>query len=336
MADYLHMRRRSIAITCLALAGIALVSSQASAGVLPEDFEMPLESADILIPAQLRPLDPKFPFASRIVALGRLKQDVTPERAARALEPQLEAMSDGIPPSFRVAWRVQPLRDRRVGDAARTGSLLVSAVTTLLLIAGVNVTNLLLARSVGRRGEVKRTPAGVTVIDDSYNASPAAVRAMLAALRSTPAAGRRLAVLGEMLELGDRARDLHADAGSAAAAAGVDTLVVVGGPAADGLVDGAVAAGFPAAEIHRFADSGSACAPVAALVREGDLILVKGSRGTRTGAVMSTVEFNGSSILCGGSMAATTSRIFCSRSTGGITTVEPTASGARSVGGGGS
>ncbi|HEX5109118.1 MAG TPA: ADOP family duplicated permease [Vicinamibacterales bacterium] len=123
------------------------------AGVLPEDFEMPLESADILIPAQLRPLDPKFPFASRIVALGRLKQDVTPERAARALEPQLEAMSDGIPPSFRVAWRVQPLRDRRVGDAARTGWLLVSAVTTLLLIAGVNVTNLLLARVAERRRE---------------------------------------------------------------------------------------------------------------------------------------------------------------------------------------
>jgi predicted permease len=122
-------------------------------GVLPEDFEMPLEAADILIPAQLRPLDPKAFFASRIVALGRLKPDVTPERAARMLEPQLESMSEGIPSSFRVAWRVQPLRDRRVGDAARIGWLLMGAVATLLLIAGVNVTNLLLARVTERRRE---------------------------------------------------------------------------------------------------------------------------------------------------------------------------------------
>jgi predicted permease len=122
-------------------------------GVLPEDFEMPLEAADILIPAQLRPLDPKAPFASLIVALGRLRPDVTPEHAARMLEPQLKAMSEGIPPSFRVAWRVQPLRDRRVGDAGRIAWLLMGAVATLLLIAGVNVTNLLLARVAERRRE---------------------------------------------------------------------------------------------------------------------------------------------------------------------------------------
>ena len=122
-------------------------------GVLPEDFEMPLEAADVLIPAQLRPLDPKVPFASRIVALGRLRPDMTPERAARMLEPQLKAMSEGIPSSFRVAWRVQPLRDRRAGDAAGIGWLLMGAVATLLLIAGVNVTNLLLARVAERRRE---------------------------------------------------------------------------------------------------------------------------------------------------------------------------------------
>jgi predicted permease len=132
---------------------LGLWSSVRIVGVLPEDFEMPLEAADILIPAQLRPLDPKALFASRIVALGRLRPDVTPEQAARMLEPQLKAMSEGIPPSFRVAWRVQPLRDRRVGDAARIGWLLIGAVATLLLIASVNVTNLLLARVAERRRE---------------------------------------------------------------------------------------------------------------------------------------------------------------------------------------
>jgi UDP-N-acetylmuramoyl-tripeptide--D-alanyl-D-alanine ligase len=136
-------------------------------------------------------------------------------------------------------------------------------------------------RAVARRGAVSVTPAGVRLIDDSYNASPAAVQAMLDALRSTPTAGRRIAVLGEMLELGDSAHALHVEAGRAAAA-GVDALIVVGGPAADGLAQGAIAAGLPQALVHRFADSTSAREAVAAMVKSGDLVLVKGSRGTRT------------------------------------------------------
>ena len=66
-----------------------------------------------------------------------------------------------------------------------------------------------------------------------------------AALAATPTSGRRIAVLGEMLELGASARALHADCGRAAASAHVDELVVVGGPAADGLAEGAEAAGVP-------------------------------------------------------------------------------------------
>jgi UDP-N-acetylmuramoyl-tripeptide--D-alanyl-D-alanine ligase len=139
--------------------------------------------------------------------------------------------------------------------------------------------------AVARRGAVSVTPAGVRLIDDSYNASPAAVRAMLEALRATPAAGRRIAVLGEMLELGDSAHDLHVETGRAAAAAALDALVVVGGPAADGLAQGAIAAGLLPAQVHRFADSMSARDAVAAIVRAGDLVLVKGSRGTRTDVI---------------------------------------------------
>jgi UDP-N-acetylmuramoyl-tripeptide--D-alanyl-D-alanine ligase len=123
-------------------------------------------------------------------------------------------------------------------------------------------------------------------VDDSYNASPSAMRAMLAALAITPTAGRRIAVLGEMLELGDDARALHAECGRAAAAAAVDELVVVGGPAADGLAEGAEVAGLPRARIHRFADSAAASPFVAGLVRGQDLVLVKGSRGTRTDVIV--------------------------------------------------
>jgi UDP-N-acetylmuramoyl-tripeptide--D-alanyl-D-alanine ligase len=137
-----------------------------------------------------------------------------------------------------------------------------------------------------RRGAMRTTTRGVRVVDDSYNASPAAMRAMLAALSVTPAAGRRIAVLGEMLELGEASRALHAECGRAAAAARVDELIVVGGPPADGLVEGAEAAGLLRASIHRFADSKAAAPFVAEMARGDDLILVKGSRGTRTDVIV--------------------------------------------------
>jgi UDP-N-acetylmuramyl pentapeptide synthase len=109
---------------------------------------------------------------------------------------------------------------------------------------------------------------------------------MLAALAATPITGRRVAVLGEMLELGSASRQLHETCGQAAAAAGVSELVVVGGDAADGLAAGAMAGGLSRAQIHRFADSAAAAGQIRELVAPDDLVLVKGSRGTRTDIVV--------------------------------------------------
>jgi predicted permease len=121
-------------------------------GVLPPDFEMPAESADLLLPARLRPLDARVPFATLLMAFARLKPGMTPERAELMLAGQLPELQKlaGWPPSRRVAWKVQPLHDRRVGDAARVGWLLMGAVAIFLLIACVNVANLMLAR-IGER-----------------------------------------------------------------------------------------------------------------------------------------------------------------------------------------
>jgi UDP-N-acetylmuramoyl-tripeptide--D-alanyl-D-alanine ligase len=88
-----------------------------------------------------------------------------------------------------------------------------------------------------------------------------------------------------MLELGEWSWALHETCGRVAAATHVDALVAIGGDAADGLVAGALAGGLASQAIHRFADSGSAAPHVAALVQPGDLVLVKGSRGTRTDLV---------------------------------------------------
>lgn len=140
-------------------------------------------------------------------------------------------------------------------------------------------------KPIARRGTITALASGAALVNDSYNASPSAVRSMLEALGATPVAGRRIAVLGEMLELGESAYALHEECGRAAVASHVDELVAIGGPAAGGYVDGAVAAGLPRQRVHRFVDSTSAAGAVAALVRSGDLVLVKGSRGIRTDVV---------------------------------------------------
>jgi UDP-N-acetylmuramoyl-tripeptide--D-alanyl-D-alanine ligase len=108
---------------------------------------------------------------------------------------------------------------------------------------------------------------------------------MLAALGSTATGGRRVAVLGQMLELGSLSGALHEACGRAAAGA-ADLLVAIGGPDGDAYAAGASAAGMSRARIHRFANSGVAAEAIGSIVQPGDLVLVKGSRGTRTDLVV--------------------------------------------------
>ena len=95
-------------------------------------------------------------------------------------------------------------------------------------------------------------------------------------------AARKVAVLGEMLELGAYARELHRESGRAASAAGLSALFAVGGAPARELADAAVAAGMSAANVAYFEKSDAAAPAIAAAIRAGDVVLVKGSRGIRT------------------------------------------------------
>lgn len=192
---------------------------------------------------------------------------------------------DGTTANVWIGGAAREVRVPLPGRANLMNALAAMAVAADLGVpAGDMLPRVAAFRPMPRRGEVTTLANGARLVDDSYNASPAALMRALEALAATPA-GRRVAVLGEMRELGDLAKGLHAECGAAAVAARVDELIVVGGPAADGLVDGARAAGLGAAHIHRFADSASAAEAVPALVRAGDLVLVKGSRGTRTDLV---------------------------------------------------
>jgi UDP-N-acetylmuramoyl-tripeptide--D-alanyl-D-alanine ligase len=136
------------------------------------------------------------------------------------------------------------------------------------------------------RGAVQRLRGGITLIDDSYNSSPAALKRALEVTAAEARALRKIGVLGEMLELGDHALRLHAECGQAAAASGLDRLFVVGGSAARALADAAIEAGMPGVAVTWFENSEEAARAVAEDVRAGDLVLIKGSRGIRTDVVV--------------------------------------------------
>ncbi|HET9386143.1 MAG TPA: FtsX-like permease family protein, partial [Gemmatimonadales bacterium] len=111
-------------------------------------------AADILFPAQMRPVDVTDKLIMSYTVLARLRPDVTPERARLMLESAWPKIQQWPPtPGFREEWRVRPLHDRRVGSAGRVAWLLMGAVGVFLLIACVNVTNLMLARVGERRRE---------------------------------------------------------------------------------------------------------------------------------------------------------------------------------------
>lgn len=120
---------------------------------------------------------------------------------------------------------------------------------------------------------------GVVIWNDCYNSNPAAARAMLDVLRQTPA-DRRIAVLGEMLELGRFSQELHRELGRYAAEREVDYLIGVRGDAR-AMLDAAVSAGLPESAALFFEDAGEAGAFVRGMVRSGDAVLFKGSRGVR-------------------------------------------------------
>ena len=202
--------------------------------------------------------------------------------------------------------RASDIVDRGVeGTNARVSTPRGAIDITTPLIGRANLANVLAAMAVAleldvplvemadrarrlkpsaHRGEVVRLAGGTTVIDDSYNANPTATRKALDVLAGVRTA-RRVAVIGEMLELGERSISLHEEVGRAAHER-VDVLVAVGGEPAAALARAALAAGMPATAVRHFATSEDAAAAFSQWSRPGDVVLVKGSRGIRTDRIV--------------------------------------------------
>ncbi len=119
---------------------------------------------------------------------------------------------------------------------------------------------------------------GMTVINDAYNANSVAMVAALQTFAQLPEAGRRVVVLGDMLELGAVEESLHREVGRAAAEGPFQALVCVG-TRAGWMADEAVRAGFPAQQVWQYPDAAAAAAEQSVWARPGDVVLLKASRG---------------------------------------------------------
>lgn len=124
----------------------------------------------------------------------------------------------------------------------------------------------------GRMGVIRT--GGVTVLDDTYNANPESMGSALRTLKE--ARGRKVAVLGDMLELGDATEAEHKGVGELAASVGVDVLVAIG-RSSETTAEGARRAGLKS--VFCFGSKKNAMELLKRILREGDTVLVKGSRG---------------------------------------------------------
>jgi len=134
------------------------------------------------------------------------------------------------------------------------------------------------------REELVELPGGVLLLNDCYNASPSSMRAALAHLAELAGERRRVAVLGEMAELGESAVELHREVGAAAAASGLSELVAVGALAHE---YAAAANGVPTRLVG---DPSEATEALRGLLRPGDVVLVKGSRAAGLEAVAANLR----------------------------------------------
>jgi UDP-N-acetylmuramoyl-tripeptide--D-alanyl-D-alanine ligase len=151
------------------------------------------------------------------------------------------------------------------------------AVANVLGIAPEKLVEPVRTFTVGKMRGEKLDRNGIVIWNDCYNSNPEAARSMIEVLRDTPA-HRRIAVLGEMLELGNAARELHRELGRYVARQGIDFLIGVHGEA-HAMVGAAVGAGLPQSAAHFFEEAAAAGDFVRGIAQPGDAVLFKGSRG---------------------------------------------------------
>ncbi|MEK6586564.1 MAG: cyanophycin synthetase, partial [Nitrospirota bacterium] len=159
-------------------------------------------------------------------------------------------------------------------------ALAAGAVGSILgLPGGVIAQGLSRFRPAAMRSQV-RVSQGVKLIIDCYNANPASMKAAVQLLAQTGAKRKRIAVLGDMLELGPNAAQMHEEVGGFVARHGIDQLVACG-LLGRSLAKGAKQAGLDQTHILEVPDARAASAAIKTFVKPGDTVLIKASRGMK-------------------------------------------------------
>ena len=272
-------------ITTIAPAHLEFFGScEAIADAKSEIFEGIVPGGAAVLPADNAQADrlvarAKQAGVSRIVTFGQKK-----DSAARLLA--VEEGATGV--HIRADILGKPV-EARIGAAGLHVALnAVGALTAIALLDG-DVFNAAAAlkdfKALAGRGE-RFDAAGVVVIDESYNANPASMNAAIAMLKS--ARPRRIAVLGDMLEMGPEAAKLHAELARPLEEADVD-LVFASGPLMKSLWEA-----LPSHRRGAYAETSAELAPtVIAALRSGDSVLVKGSNGSKMGVIVDALKARG-------------------------------------------
>lgn len=221
------------------------------------------------------------PAAVRTFGLGEAAQ-------VRATDLVSEGIS-GVTFTLVAPWGSRRIRSASPGRHLVPHALAAAAVAEHFAVPLAEVAAALEAGSrAAHRMAIEELPGGATLVDDTYNASPVSVSAALAFLAETPVGGgRRLAVLGDMLELGPEERALHERIGVEAAAV-LDGLVAVG-ERGRWIADGARGAGLAPVATAPDAEAALAVVDQVLAPTAGDVLLVKGSRGVALDRLVATL-----------------------------------------------
>ena len=187
------------------------------------------------------------------------------------------------------------VRIRVQGNHNVVNALAAGAVGSLLHLPGT-----LIAKGLSRfkpaamRSQVSMSH-GVKIIVDCYNANPASMKAAVQLLAQAGPARKRVAVLGDMLELGSGAVPMHEEVGAFVAEQKIDQLVACG-PLGRSLARGAMQAGLARSAVIEVPDAAAAASAVKTLVKPGDVVLVKASRGMKLELVVDALQKSGRAI----------------------------------------
>jgi len=130
------------------------------------------------------------------------------------------------------------------------------------------------------RMEIINLDGRVKLINDVYNANPESMKAAIDVLNTMKSGGRGICILGDMLELGDLSHEEHYKTGAYAASSGAEAIIAVG-EFSDDIKRGAMASGMNSSSVHAFSGTKEAAVSLDELVRPGDTVLIKGSRGMK-------------------------------------------------------